>query len=175
MIVCHPDWIAQFSTHQSTNLQWVVGGATRQQSVWAGLSSLMQDPPDTVLIHDGARPLTTPAIFENCYKTAEIQGSAITAVNSTDTLAHAANGEILDFLDRTRVVRIQTPQAFHFDRIWRAHLQARETGQTDVSDDSQLYAQMGWKTVLIEGDIQNIKITHALDLKLAEAILDGFI
>ena len=96
----------------------VPGGATRQDSVRAGLDALAPHAPDVVLVHDGARPIipagTIPALIDAL---ASARG-AIPAVAVADTLKHVADGRITATVPRAGLYRAQTPQAFHFATCW---------------------------------------------------------
>ena len=143
------------------HLPVVSGGATRQDSVRAGLEALAPFAPDVVLIHDAARPYlpegTIPALLEAL---ASAEG-AIPAVPVADTLKREANGMIAETVAREGLHRAQTPQAFRFDTILALHRD--NAGMPGATDDAALLERAGLAVALIRGHEDNIKITYQED------------
>ena len=146
----------------------VIGGATRQESVRQGLEALAGTRPDTVLIHDAARPFVDRRTIDACLHALSQTPGAIAAVPVRDTLKRAADGCIAGTIDRTNVWRAQTPQAFHFDDILNAH---RTVAGRNLTDDAAVAEAAGLATKLVEGSENNIKITTEDDLVRAEQML----
>jgi 2-C-methyl-D-erythritol 4-phosphate cytidylyltransferase len=143
-----------------------VGGARRQDSVKEGLKRLEQYA--WVVIHDGARPLVTVDLIERGLKAAKETGAAVAAVPVTDTIKVVEDGEIVrETLSRQNLRAVQTPQVFRFDVIKFVHQQ--DCG--DVTDDASLVERMGHRVKLYMGSYDNIKVTTAEDLVLAELLL----
>ncbi|MCL2620722.1 MAG: 2-C-methyl-D-erythritol 4-phosphate cytidylyltransferase [Defluviitaleaceae bacterium] len=141
------------------------GGETRQQSVSAGLAFVHSG---LVLIHDGARPFIEIDKIETLLAVAHGGEVATLATPVTDTLKVADdNMKVAKTLHRERVFAVQTPQAFPVDIIKKAH----EKKVSQAYDDCQLVELLGIKPRLIRGSTQNIKITHPIDLVIAEMIL----
>ena len=145
----------------------VPGGATRQQSVRAGLESLVEEAPDRVLIHDGARPFPGSAIAHVLRGLEEAPG-AVAALPLRDTLKSAEGGRILATVDRTGLWRAQTPQGFRFADILAAH---RAAGELEATDDAGVAERAGIPVSLVPGSEHNIKVTTPEDLARAEGIL----
>src|SRR6266852_9113223 len=114
----------------------VAGGARRQDSVRMGLDALVKFAPTTgwVMIHDGARPLVTPAILEAGLKAAQEYQAAIAAVPVKDTIKLVQEGRVTATLDRSQLWAIQTPQVFSFPLIHQAH--HNPAAQKEVTDDA---------------------------------------
>lgn len=144
------------------------GGATRQQSVFRGLQQVRNC--DYVLIHDAVRPFVTEKIILDVLKAAKQFGAATSAVPTKDTIVQVKKGFIELTLSRSKLWHIQTPQAFKFKLLYQAHQYARAKAITDASDDAQLLLRIKKKVKLIEGSYENIKITTAFDLLLAEEL-----
>jgi 2-C-methyl-D-erythritol 4-phosphate cytidylyltransferase len=145
----------------------VSGDATRSGSVRAGLSAVPDDA-DTILVHDGARPLAPPELFADVL--AEIRSGAdavVPAVAVTDTVRSRTGGVV----DRADLVLVQTPQGFRAPALRRAHAD----GQRDGTDDASLVEANGGRVVLVTGQPTNIKITYPTDLLVAEALLPGVV
>ena len=146
----------------------VVGGATRQASVRAGLEALAADPPAMVLIHDAARPLVDPATIGRVVDALDRHAGAVPALPVSDTLLRVAAGTAGDAVDRSGLWRAQTPQGFRFAAIMAAH---RAAAGRDLSDDVQVARLAGLEVAVVEGDEDNFKITAAADLARAARVL----
>ncbi len=148
----------------------VKGGATRQESVLAGLNQLAtQNPPDAVLIHDGARPFVTGNVITRVAEALEMRPAAIAALPLADTLQRAdRDGLITETLARDGLWRAQTPQGFAFDEILQAHQKAASAGRSDFTDDAALFSWAGGVVHVVEGSEHNHKMTTAEDLARAE-------
>ena len=147
----------------------VTGGATRQASVLAGLRALADDAPDIVLIHDAARPFLPAEVIDRLITALEEHDGAIPALPVVDTIKQVdANGVIVATPPRPALRAAQTPQAFHFDAILRAHLTAAERPDIEFSDDAAVAEHAGLRVVVVEGAAILRKITHAEDFAWAE-------
>jgi 2-C-methyl-D-erythritol 4-phosphate cytidylyltransferase/2-C-methyl-D-erythritol 2,4-cyclodiphosphate synthase len=145
------------------------GGATRQASVRAGLEALADRAPAIVLVHDAARPFTSPALVSRAIA-AGSHGAAIPGVAMTDTIKEVdADGSVARTLDRARLRGIQTPQAFVFDALLAAHRKAAAAGREDFTDDAALAEWAGMTVDVFDGEAGNIKLTTAEDFARAEA------
>ena len=145
------------------------GGATRQASVHAGLEALADHAPAIVLVHDAARPFTSPALVSRAIAAAT-EGAAIPGVAMTDTIKEVdAAGHVLRTLDRTTLRGIQTPQAFPFDALLAAHRKAHTAGREDFTDDAALAEWAGMTVGVFAGEAGNVKLTTAEDFAQAQA------
>jgi 2-C-methyl-D-erythritol 4-phosphate cytidylyltransferase len=142
------------------------GGKRRQDSVAAGLKKLKDC--DWVVIHDGARPLVTGELIERGLEAARETGAAVAAVPVTDTIKVADDDRIvLETPVRQNLWAVQTPQVFLVDLISKAYQKA----EGEVTDDASLVEALGNRVKLYMGSYDNIKITSAGDLLVAEALL----
>lgn len=142
----------------------VEGGARRRDSVEAGLRACSNR---YVAIHDGARPLVTAPLIRRCVEAAEGRPGAIAAIAVVDTIKEADGGLVTGHPDRSRLWAAQTPQVV----LRQAWLDAAAAGDDDETDDAAMLARLGLEVAIAEGDASNIKITRALDLKIAATIL----
>lgn len=150
----------------------VSGGATRMESALAGVSAARHEA-ELIAIHDGARPLVSQDVITRVILAAQKYRSAVPVVPSTDTLKSVDDhGFITGTVDRVSTVRVQTPQVFEADLIKGALTKAVEKGLT-LTDDCSAMDMMGVKTVTVEGDPENLKITTPDDLVAARAIVDS--
>ena len=147
----------------------VSGGNTRQTSVLAGLEALEDTKPDAVLIHDAARPLVSGDVITKLIAALSDYSGAIAAVPLSDTLKRAsADGTIVGTIDRAGLWRAQTPQAFHFAQILKAHRDAAAAGLTDFTDDAAIAEWAGMTVALVEDSAGNVKLTTAGDIAAAD-------
>ena len=148
------------------------GGATRQASVHAGLEALSGQKPDIVLIHDAARPFVSQALISRAIDAASRTGAAIPAVPVVDTVKLIdEGGNVAATLERARLRTAQTPQAFRYDVILKAHRQAAREGRCDFTDDAALAEWVGLTVVTFEGDAANMKLTTPEDFLREESRL----
>ena len=149
------------------------GGATRQASVRAGLEALAEHHPAIVLVHDAARPFTSPALVSRAIAAAAqgaATGAAIPGVAMSDTIKEVDSaGHVVRTLDRTTLRGIQTPQAFAFDALLVAHRKARAAGREDFTDDAALAEWAGMTVGVFEGEAGNVKLTTPDDFAQAQA------
>ncbi|NBZ86094.1 bifunctional 2-C-methyl-D-erythritol 4-phosphate cytidylyltransferase/2-C-methyl-D-erythritol 2,4-cyclodiphosphate synthase [Stagnihabitans tardus] len=145
----------------------VEGGATRQDSVRAALEALAGRGVTRVLIHDGARPLVSPALIARVLGALDSASGAAPALAVTDALWTGASGQVTGTRDRTGLYRAQTPQGFRYDAILAAH-RAHGGG---AADDVEVARQMGLDVAMVEGEETNLKLTFAGDFARAEALM----
>jgi 2-C-methyl-D-erythritol 4-phosphate cytidylyltransferase / 2-C-methyl-D-erythritol 2,4-cyclodiphosphate synthase len=146
------------------------GGATRQESVHAGLEALLAHQPSIVLVHDAARPFASSGLISRAIAAAARDGAAIPGLAVTDTVkAVDAAGHVAETLDRGRLRTIQTPQAFRFAELLEAHRKARAAGRNDFTDDAAITEWAGMPVSVFEGETGNIKLTTAEDFERMEA------
>ncbi len=160
-----------------TGAEPVIGGATRQDSVRAGLAALSArgaDPDDLVLIHDGARPFVSGAVIDRAVAAAARFGAAVPGCQIFDTVK-GIDGEsrITGTPDRAGLRTVQTPQAFRLGTIADAHRRAVAEGRHDLTDDAAVAEFAGHPVTVFEGDPVNIKITTLSDLEAAELRLQS--
>ena len=174
LFVVHPDHAAYYAAamHGSEAPLVVFGGATRQQSVLAGLEMLARDAPDFVLIHDAARPFVSPALIVGAIAAASVHQAAVPGLPVTDTIKLIDSREkIVGTPPRAQLRAVQTPQAFEFACILKAHRHAARQGVVDLSDDGAVAEMAGLPVHIFPGEPANIKITTAADFTQAEESL----
>ncbi|MXZ82401.1 MAG: 2-C-methyl-D-erythritol 4-phosphate cytidylyltransferase [Synechococcus sp. SB0666_bin_14] len=151
-------------------IHWIAGGRSRQDSVQRGLAGLPADARH-VLIHDGARCLIAPHLFDRCADAVERRGAVIAAIPVTDTIKRVSpDQQVQATIDRSQLWAAQTPQGFPVDQLRQAHQLARER-QLAVTDDAALFEALGWPVVVEPGSPRNLKITTRFDLELAALLL----
>ena len=147
----------------------IAGGAERQDSVAAALESLASLQPDTVLVHDGVRPLLAPEVTRRVLAALTEWDGAIAALPVTDTVKRAGSaGVVADTLDRSGLWLAQTPQGFRFGPFLEAHRRYRGAA---LSDDAAIAERAGLRIRLVMGSEQNLKVTTEEDLVRAERLL----
>jgi len=148
-----------------------LGGERRQDSVRLGLQSLVKDPPDFVIVHDGARPLISDDLIHAGLEAARLHGAATAAVPVRHTYKHVdRTGFVHGTVERSDLMQIQTPQVFRYDWILEAHLKAVHEGII-VEDDAELIEKLGKPVKIFSGSYSNVKVTTREDALMVEAML----
>ena len=165
---CWNQIVAPFKLIKVTQI--VAGGARRQDSVRQGIMAI-SDQPDIIVVHDGARPFVRRQVVEAVIVEAERIGASVAAYPMQDTLKRVNDrGMIEETLNREEIWQIQTPQAFRYDLLMNAHLQAQQEGW-EVTDDAALIEKMGNSVSVVKGNPWNLKITTPQDLIIGEALI----
>ncbi|HEX5085645.1 MAG TPA: 2-C-methyl-D-erythritol 4-phosphate cytidylyltransferase [Blastocatellia bacterium] len=155
----------------------VAGGAERSDSILNALTAAKEFQPEIVAVHDAVRPFVTPERISAVIVKAREIGAAILAQPATDTIKEVEDGLIRRTLDRRRIWRAQTPQAFRYDLLMQANqvfgedARASDLPAAMATDDSFLVERLGAPVAIVEGLANNIKITTPEDLILAEKLL----
>ncbi|MBS1664822.1 MAG: 2-C-methyl-D-erythritol 4-phosphate cytidylyltransferase [Bacteroidetes bacterium] len=153
------------ATRAPQRVRLTMGGTTRFYSVQRGLALIEGEA--VVFVQDGVRCLTTKELIWRCYEQAVSLGSAIPAVASKDSV-RLVKGEGSEVLDRSRVKLVQTPQTFlNSILVPSYHVEFRE----EFTDEATVVEAAGHAVHLVEGDVNNIKITTPIDLVIAEKLL----
>ncbi len=176
VVAIHRDDEALFhaAVEASDRLEIVEGGATRQDSTLAALRALRDSAPEAVLIHDGVRPFLDAALVERVIAAIGDRQAAIPAMPVADTLKRAT-GDLLveETVPRDGLYAAQTPQGFPFLPILAAHEHAFRDGRTGFTDDAAIAEWAGIPVRVVAGSADNIKLTWARDIAMAEQALGG--
>jgi 2-C-methyl-D-erythritol 4-phosphate cytidylyltransferase len=151
----------------------VPGGAARSDSVRAALGAVGDGDP--VLVHDAARPLAGPDLFERALSGLQDAGcdGAVAAAPVSDTIKEVdADRSVVSTLDRSRLWAVQTPQVFRREALERA-LDVPASVLAAATDDAWLVERSGGSICVVEAPRENLKVTTPVDLRLAEALLAG--
>jgi len=194
VVVLSPEDLNYFQATFSTQIEQlgllvVPGGDQRYQSVHNGLAALFPEQfagregepavrpagdqaKNWVAIHDAARPLVRSEQVEKVFAEAKKTGAAILASPVTATMKKVSKQVVQGTVDRTNLFSAQTPQIFQTTILAQAYRQAQESGQESIpTDECLLLESAGIPVSVVEGDDQNLKLTHQTDMVLAEAIL----
>ena len=140
-------------------------GPKRFHSVKSGLNLV---PANTlVAIHDAVRPFVSKQLIEDCFTMAERKGNAVPVIPVNESVRELS-GTLNKTIDRNRLRLVQTPQAFHSSEIQQAYQQPYNESFTD---DASVLEKMGKQIFLVEGNLENIKITLPADLIFAQALI----
>ncbi len=144
----------------------VAGGQTRFESVKNGLSTITSG---LIAVHDGVRPLVSATTVARCFEAASNFGAAVPVVDVNESVRFVDNDENRA-LNRASVKLVQTPQCFQFELMQKAFGQPYNEGFTDCAS---VLESDGVKIALVEGNVENIKITRPQDLPLAEWFIEN--
>ena len=147
--------------------QVVSGGATRFQSVKNGLDAISTSS-GLVAIHDAVRPFVSEEVIKQSFVQAQESGSAIAVVSLKDSLREVSAEGYSQFRERHKFRLVQTPQTFQLEKIKKAF---DTPEREEFTDDATVYEFQGWQVTLIEGNMENIKLTTPEDLEYAEFLL----
>jgi len=165
LLVCQPERIAEVQKEVGSSHRVVAGGQTRQESSYRGLLSCGIET-EIVVIHDAVRPFVSQRILKENIEGAQNFKAVDTCISSADTLVHAKDRkQITQIPSRSEYLRGQTPQSFSYPLILEAH---KNSSKKDSSDDCSLVLEQNNSVYIVEGEEENIKITTALDLLIAE-------
>jgi len=180
IVVTAPDRVAELRARDwlpGRVVAVVAGGPRRQESVAAGfaaLESLAPERPERVLlVHDGARPLVSPALVARVAEATAAHGAAIPAVPVSETVKRVADGRVEATVDRTRLVLAQTPQGVQRGLLRRAYRLHPPGGPEEWTDEAALLEACRIAVHVVPGEPGNFKVTLAEDLGRAEAALLG--
>lgn len=182
ILVCLASWIdyARKLLHkfQITKVVAIVpGGASGQESIFYGLDAAYQrsnDEKDIVLIHDGVRPMIDQETITNCLVCVRKNGNAITTTPAIETIfVNGKNGQVGKIFNRSNCAMARAPQCFYLQDIYKAHLKAMSENRNDFIDSAMLMQNYGAKLYMVNGPVENIKITTPTDFYLFRALLDA--
>ena len=156
--------------YQYKKVQLVLGGKTRQESVYKGLLAV-DKRCDLVMIHDGARPMINQEVLLECIDETMRHQASVVAVPAKNTMKIVGNnGFVISTPKRETIFEVHTPQTFDYKLIVKAHEHAIEQNFVGT-DDASLVEAMGIPVYIIKGNYSNIKITTPEDLVFAEGLL----
>jgi D-ribitol-5-phosphate cytidylyltransferase len=143
----------------------IVGGETRQESVYIGLRAL--DGIDSVILHEAVRPLATAKEFRDLLTTPDENAIYGTSIPFTVLKGH---DYVEELLERKELVNVQLPQKFNRAALLEAHEAARREGREFTEDASLLFNYTAQPVRILPGSTMNIKVTHPVDIVTSEAI-----
>ncbi len=170
IVVCRECDVEEFSRLlPDEEVSFVVGGATRQESVRNAVETI--DECDYIIIHDGARPLVSQNTILKTLDEAQISQAAATGVYVKDTIKVIDKDlNIVDTPERNSLISIQTPQIFDFS-VYKKALEKATEQKKDFTDDCRLVENLGLQVKTVIGEYENLKITTKSDIILAEALI----
>lgn len=141
------------------------GGVERFHSVLNGLQFVPQNA--IVAIHDGVRPLVSVETINNCYKSTIENGAVIPIIPATESI-RKVDGDTNSAVNRSNYYLVQTPQVFQSELLIEAY---NQEFNNNFTDDASVVEKAGHSIHLVDGNVENIKITRPMDLKIAEVLL----
>lgn len=171
-VVIDPAWEEEYARAVAglTVLAPVPGGATRQESVLAGLEALAEHAPSHVLVHDAARPMVSAALIDRVLEGLTTEEVVIPTLPIAETVKEVAEQAVVRTVTREAWVIVQTPQGFAYPALLEAHQAA--VGKS-LPDDAAVMEAAGKKVMTVAGEAGNIKLTWSEDIMRAEAMIAG--
>ena len=148
--------------------QLVEGGEERQDSVYNALKAIKADDGDLVAVHDAARPMLSDSILTRAINTAKEKGNALVCLKARDTLLKGDH-IVKEYVDRTEIYYVQTPQIFKYKDLKKAMKKAYEKNFIGT-DESMLIKEIGININIVEGSMMNFKVTTATDIEIFEKL-----
>lgn len=171
VVVVRPDRVGEVADEQwirDVHATVVPGGPRRQDSVAAGVGA---SHAEVVLIHDGARPLATPTLFDRVATAARDHGAAVPVVAVPESMRRLVDGKITDTVDRTDLHRAQTPHGAQRELLLEAYARQDPHGPETFIDETTLVQSTGIMVFTVPGEPANLKVTLPGDETLAFALL----
>lgn len=179
LVVCIDGWetVLQAYANQFNidKLKWIVpGGLNGQRSIYNGIKELERHikKEDTVLIHDAIRPMVSSEIISDCIRVCNMRGSAIAVIPCAEAmLLKESEDAAVSEIERSSLVRTQTPQAFKLQKLLWAHEEAAKRGITNSVASCTLMVELGEKVYFSAGSEKNVKLTTVDDIEIFKALL----
>lgn len=175
-VAIHPDDADLFGAAASDMEPPVIavpGGPTRQASTLLALEALADAPPAYVMIQDGVRPFIDAELLSRIAEGLTPQSGVLPGLPVTDTLKRVASDLVSETVPRANLFAAQTPQAFPFAAILDAHRRAAREGKSDFTDDCAIAEWAGLRVTIVPGSPDNVKLTYARDIAMADERLSG--
>ncbi|SFC26769.1 IspD/TarI family cytidylyltransferase [Butyrivibrio sp. YAB3001] len=181
VIACVKDWIPHMNSllakyHITKVKSVVMGGATGQESIYNGLmaAKAIAYEKAVVLIHDGVRPFITEKLISDNIASVKKHGSAITTTKVTETILVVNEDALIEEVpERSNSRLAKAPQSFYLDDIMAAHEKARAENRNDFIDSCTLMQHYGAKLHLVDGPIENIKVTTPQDIFTMRSVFEA--
>ncbi len=168
--------LASYLPEHKERINVVGGGDRRQDSSRLAIEAMESDAPTRVLIHDGCRPFLSTAFLKRIQERLldRSYGAWIPVVPITETLKRVENHQVAETIDRSQIVRVQTPQIFEYTVIRSLVEQAKALDGALFTDDASLCEYYGIPVGTFVGDDRNLKLTYQFELETLRAFLkDG--
>jgi len=165
------DLFRQAVGDMANDVRVVIGGSTRQDSVRLALETMASYAPDIVLIHDAVRPFVPSDLIDRVINGVDGSHGCIPAVGLVDTIKRTVDGDarqVAETVDRSALHAAQTPQGFPYSAILESHRKAKAGADHRFTDDASIAEWAGLAVRVVDGDPENIKLTFARDIEMAD-------
>ncbi len=159
-----------FMASSNTEIAFVTGGDSRQESVYNGLQKCPKDA-EFVLIHDGVRPFIEKNLISRLLDAAKTHGAAIPVTQIRYTLKRLDNGMVANTVPRQDLYEAHTPQVFDYAQIFECHRKLHETHE-EFTDDAAIFEHFGKPVATVACGCTNMKITCPNDMEIAQKIYE---
>lgn len=181
VVVCLEGWQEILRAYSKqfniTKLKWIItGGQNGQESIKNGIDNLRENcsEEDMILIHDAIRPMVSQEIISDCISKCKLYGSAVTVIPCVEAVLYSENHiDAEQSIDRSTLMRTQTPQAFYLSKLLWAHREAKKHGITNSIATCTLMIELGETINFSTGSEKNIKLTTTDDIEIFKALLQS--
>lgn len=179
LVVCLEGWHevlrAYAKQYKIEKLKWVInGGNDGQESTGKGVEALRDicSDKDIIMVHDSIRPFLTEEVISDALQKCMEKGSGLSAVRCQETIVKTMDGKSgKESIARTEIMRVQTPQAYHYEKALWAYQEANKRGITGEVYINTLMLRLGERVYFSKGTEKNVKITTVDDLEVFKALL----
>jgi 2-C-methyl-D-erythritol 4-phosphate cytidylyltransferase len=162
---------AQKKSFMHEKLRYVLGGASRAESVKKGFAAIENaKPDDVVLVHDGVRPLLSQDLITAVIQSVVTHGTGLPVLPVSDTMKEIRDNQVKRTIDRTGLGSAQTPQGARYGVFAKCY-EKIGNDLTQITDEAMLLEKCGEIVITVSGERENIKVTTPFDLIVAQAIL----
>lgn len=180
VIACVEEWIPFLNEllpkYQMKKVKKVVpGGSSGQESIYHGLLAAREisDGNSIVLVHDGVRPLINGELITKCIETVKEKGNAITVAPVIETIIRSEdNGKVSSIIDRSQCMVARAPQCFWLNDLLECHEKSCQKEKFDFIDSASMMAYYGKELFIVDGPVENIKITTPMDFYTFKALCE---
>lgn len=152
------------------------GGNTGNETLMNAIQYLdreqLLDDETMIIVHDAVRPFLSHRIIQDNINGIKKHDSCDTVIPATDTIVVSSDGKVISEIpNRSHMYQGQMPQSFKAKKLWEAYKSLSEEEKRVLTDNCKIMVLRGYDVHLIEGDVENMKITHPVDMRLAEALI----
>ena len=172
------DLVNEYINDDKKRIEVIEGGETRNETIMNAVKFVEENyglNEDSILVtHDAVRPFITHRVIMENIEYAQKQGACDTVIPATDTIVESKNGKFITSIpNRKFMFQGQTPQSFNILKLKTLYNSLNEEEKAILTDAAKIFVIKGEDVHLVEGEVNNIKITYPYDLKVADNILKG--
>jgi 2-C-methyl-D-erythritol 4-phosphate cytidylyltransferase len=182
IILCPKSWIKhtkdliQKYIGETDRIVVIAGGTVRNETIMNGIDYIEKNYEVSeefiIVTHDAVRPFLSPRVIDENIKFAKEYDACDTVISATDTIVKSSDGNFIDSIpNREHMFQGQTPQSFKILKLKRLYNKLNDNQRAILTDAANIFVLNGEKVYLVEGEVNNIKITYPYELEVAKNML----